>query len=193
MISSVSNPCRQAVRASASAGSLAATLQARHPPKGRASGRRGEAAPGGESCARRATGRTPGATRAMQSWESAAGRRRRRAPRRPRKAGLSRAHGRGPALEICGSPDRATTCQVASPAFVRTRYSRLIDADDRPVDGVLSLAGGDEQVPRPVRTGTRFPDSAQLSTCVCGATSFVPCQSSHTAVQRTSRLPQSRE
>jgi hypothetical protein len=65
--------------------------------------------------------------------------------RLPRKAGLSRGTVADLHSKTCGSRDRATTCEVASPAFVRTRYSRLIVADDRPVDGVLSLAGGDEQ------------------------------------------------
>jgi hypothetical protein len=53
-----------------------------------------------------------------------------------------------PAIEICGSPDRATTSGVARPAFVRTRYSGLIDSGDPPVDAVLSLAGGEEEGPR---------------------------------------------
>ncbi len=55
--------------------------------------------------------------------------------------------GRRPALEICGSPDRPTMSGATSPAFVRRRYSGPVAVDDRPADGVLSVAGGQEQGP----------------------------------------------
>jgi len=71
----------------------------------------------------------------------------RRAPRSA-QGGCGQRDGCGPALEICGSPDRSAASSHASPAFVKTRYSGLIAVDDRPADGGLGLAGGEERVRR---------------------------------------------
>src|SRR5664279_5332546 len=97
---------------------------------------------------------------------------------KPRRAplaaqgGCGQRDGCGPALEICGSPDRSAASSHASPAFVKTRYSGLIAVDDRPADGGVGLAGGEERVrvPRsetcagsgrgavPALPPVRFPD-----------------------------------
>jgi hypothetical protein len=64
----------------------------------------------------------------------------------PAQGGSDRRDGCGPAFEICGSPDQSAASSHASPAFVKTRYSGLIAVDDRPADGGVGLAGGEERV-----------------------------------------------